>query len=304
MAGCAIPERSTLDDSLRWADIPAERLNISATLDSGQSFRWREDGIGWTGVVGDQIVRLKPEESGFHWATFPEPGRWDLIESHFALDIDLEPMYAEWVDRVPESAASIERNRGLRVLRQDAEEALFAFMCASCNTVVKIKRTIRALEKRAGYPIGIVAGELYCESPSAARIADIDESDLRADLWGYRAPRLIEIARHAASQSGDWLQHLRSLPYADAQRELTQLSGIGEKIADCICLFGLWHDEAVPVDTHVRKIGVRLFRPDLATKTLTSSVYQTLGDLFRERFGPYAGWAQQYLFYDEMKKVK
>ena len=57
----------------------------------------------------------------------------------------------------------------------------------------------------------------------------------------------------------------------------------------------------MPIDTHVRRIAVRLFRPDLSAATLTPGVYNALGDLFRERFGEYAGWAQQYLFFDALR---
>ena len=88
-----IPERASLDNSLRWADIPADRLNITATLDSAQAFRWRQDTDAWTGVIADSVIRLKPEERGFWWATFPEPDRWNLIEGYFALDVDLDPVY-------------------------------------------------------------------------------------------------------------------------------------------------------------------------------------------------------------------
>src|SRR5437763_6304623 len=48
----------------------------------------------------------------------------------------------------------------------------------------------------------------------------------------------------------------RRLDYEAARRELMALPAIGPKIADCVCLFGLGHDAAVPVDTHVwQQIG-------------------------------------------------
>ncbi|HEX2172529.1 MAG TPA: hypothetical protein VHL09_08800, partial [Dehalococcoidia bacterium] len=74
------------------------------------------------------------------------------------------------------------------------------------------------------------------------------------------------------------------------------LPGIGPKIADCICLFGLGFDEAVPIDTHVWAITHELFGTQVPSRTLTPRTYRYLGDLWRDRFGPYAGWAQQYLF--------
>src|SRR5205085_11655508 len=130
----------------------------------------------------------------------------------------------------------------------------------------------------------------------------LDEIALRVDLWGYRAPRLIDLARQIAVRGHGWLDSLTEMPYREAHQQLTRFFGIGAKIADCICVFGLGHDEAVPVDTHIRRIGVTLFRNDLAAKTATPSVYSAIGDAYRERFGPYAGWAQQYLFMDDLAR--
>jgi N-glycosylase/DNA lyase len=285
---------------LIWAPIKTGTLNISASLASGQCFRWRQPGGEWVGVIADSAVRLVPSQDGFAWQTYPAPGRWDLLERFFALDVDLERLYDAWLSIEPRMAPCIERYRGMRILRQDAEEAFFSFVCASCNTITKIKRSVSALARRLGEVVAEVNGELFYGFPSAERIANATEADLRADLWGYRAPRLIDLARHAVVQGPGWMERLSGKPYREAHAELSSLPGIGPKIADCICLFALGQDEACPVDTHVRQVGTRLFRPDLGGKSLTPSVYHALADAYRERFGAWAGWAQQYLFFDEL----
>ena len=287
-------------ESLNWGPIPGRLCNIAATLSSGQSFRWRQRGSAWLGVIADSAVKLIPGDAGFHWQTYPDPGRWELVYRYFALDVDLESLYREWVRGEPRIQPALDEFSGLRVLRQGAEEAFFSFLCSSCNTIVKITRTLRALEQRAGTLIVEIDGERFHRFPTPEAIAVIPESDLRSDLWGYRAPRVKELAAHVAAQGPHWLESLREVPYIAAHAELSGLFGIGAKLADCICLFGLAHDEAVPVDTHVRKMAVRLFRPDLAHKTLTPAVYSTLSDLIRKRFGPKAGWAQQYLFMESL----
>ncbi len=67
------------------------------------------------------------------------------------------------------------------------------------------------------------------------------------------------------------------------------LPGVGAKIADCVCLFSLDHDEAIPVDTHVRRMVETYYRPDLAGESLTPGVTARIGDALRQRFGPMAG---------------
>ena len=47
---------------------------------------------------------------------------------------------------------------------------------------------------------------------------------------------------------------LYDMKYQRARKELLQLYGVGEKVADCICLFGLHQLEAFPVDTHIRQV--------------------------------------------------
>ena len=50
------------------------------------------------------------------------------------------------------------------------------------------------------------------------------------------------------------LEKIKGMCYQEARKELMKLSGVGEKVADCICLFALHHLEAFPVDTHIKKV--------------------------------------------------
>jgi len=78
------------------------------------------------------------------------------------------------------------------------------------------------------------------------------------------------------------------------------MKGIGPKLADCICLFGLDHQEAVPVDTHIWQAMCRLYFPQWSGTALTEKRYYEASDFFRDRLGDLAGWAHQYLFYDNV----
>ncbi len=273
---------------------------------SGQSFRWRCDARGvWWGTIGQIAVAawqaVGSPESPLYWQTFPEPDRWDLVADYFRLDVDLDGLYAQWRRAEPRIAPAVEAFRGLRVLRQPPEECFFAFQCAACNTVIKIERSVAHLAAAYGRPIatGLSTPAVLHAFPTTEALADADEAVLRAGLWGYRAPRVIALARHLSALQEGWLSSLRYAPYPEAHAALASLFGIGAKLADCICLFALDKDDAVPVDTHVRQIAVRLFRPELAEKSLTPRVYNLLAEAYRERFGPYAGWAQQYLFLEK-----
>mgnify|MGYP003767271041 CR=1 FL=1 len=59
---------------------------------------------------------------------------------------------------------------------------------------------------------------------------------------------------------------------------VTNLLGVGLKVADCVACFSLDHHEAVPVDTHVRQIAIRDYKFNKcgATKSLTEKVRSLL----------------------------
>ena len=289
-------------------------FHLAATLASGQSFRWQRDAYGvWWGVVGDTVIAARQAESEpdspLYWQTYPDPNRRALVRDYFRLDVALPALYADWIAAEPHMEAAVAAFRGLRILRQPPAECFFAFQCATCNTVIKIERSVRKLAQRYGEPIPLPHGQPQPFShpfhafPTTAALAAADEKALRADLWGYRAPRVIALAQHLLSLPPDWLLSLRSRPTSEVQVELAALHGIGAKIADCISLFALDKAEVAPIDTHTRQIAVRLFRPDLADASLTPRIYTALRAEYHSRFGAYAGWAQQYLFFAELRRA-
>lgn len=289
----------------------AQPTNLGATLASGQNFRWQQtaDGIWW-GTIEQTAVALwqaeRQPDSPLYWQTFPTRDHWEPVRDYLRLDVDVLALYARWTEADPALAEAITAFRGLRILRQPPQECFFAFLCASCNTVLKIERSVKHLAAHYGVSIetGLPDAPFpFHAFPTLDALANADESVLRAGLWGYRAPRVIALARFLESQPDDWLLYLRSVSYAEAHAALSGLFGIGAKLADCICLFSLDKDAAVPVDTHVRQIATRRFRPDLAGKSLTPRVYQAIADAYRSRYGAYAGWAQQLLFFNELRRA-
>ncbi len=297
-------------------------LHLSATLASGQNFRWRRDASGvWWGVVESTVIAAwqaaGESDSPLYWQTFPQPDCRELIVDYFRLDVDLDSLYADWLMTEPCIGEAIAAFRGLRILRQPPVECFFAFQCATCNTVTKIERSVAHLAAHYGEPLPVElaleyasVAELQTDSrvgfyafPTLEALASAEESVLRSGMWGYRAPRVIALARHLLALPAGWLYSLRAAPYAEAHAALTELHGIGAKLADCICLFALDKDEAVPVDTHVRQIGCRLFVPEMVSRSLTPRVYTAIADAYRQRFGNYAGWAQQYLFFAELRRA-
>lgn len=277
--------------------VPSWELDLPLCVRSGQVFRWRQSGEQWIGLADAQLLRV--ERRGNRWQVL-SPTAEDpiaILKHLFRLEVDLKAVHWELVRRDTRWAEWIDALPGLRLMRWlSAEECLFSFLCTPANNIPRITGMIERLCEHYGEPIAQENGATYYAFPTAERIAQANEADIRALGFGYRAKHLIEAAQ-AIQQRGDgWLESLRELPYDEAKRELMQLPGVGAKVADCVLLFGLDNPLAVPIDTHMWQAISEWLMPKLKGKNLTDKTYREVVEWFHERFGEWSGWAHQYLF--------
>jgi N-glycosylase/DNA lyase len=253
------------------------------------------------GVSGGVGMALSLSDGCLQCETSP-PGQEASARDLLALDVDLAPLHSRWLAADPSLAPILRRWRGLRVMRQQPAEALFSFICSACNTVGKIERSMAALRRRWGVPLGALDGLPLHGFPEIADIAALSPGDLRADLWGYRAEYAVATARGLLDRGDGWLASLAHAGLPEARAELMRLPGVGRKVADCVLLFGLRYDEATPIDVHVaREVGAR-YLPQALGRALSRCVYDDLSQALRDRFGVRAGWVQQYLFVDALSR--
>ncbi len=268
----------------------ARDYDLAATLSSGQAFRWRQLNGAWEGVIDGRWVRLRESPGAIHAETFAEPGDWNWLRAYLQLDIDLPRVLAAFPADAP-MAAAVEACRGLRLLRQDVWECLASFICSSNKQIVQIQQIIDLVCRRFGAPLTVPAGSAPAWSfPSAGRLAEAAESELRACKMGFRAPYLLKTAQIVARGEID-LARLPSLALSEAREELLKLPGVGRKIADCVLLFGCGFPTAFPVDVWVMKALRELYFPKRRVQL------KRLHYFSESHFGPFAGYAQQYLFH-------
>ena len=274
----------------------------SEILDGGQAFRWnREPDGAWRGVWSNCVARVRFVGAR---AAGPQPLEWSApgaiaprvahaLPEYFATTRD----FVALADSLPwrsdaHLAAGLAEFRGLRILRQPFGETLLGFLCSATKQIVQIKQMLALLAARHGAEIisGVHA------LPTWAELAAIPETELRACLLGFRARFISQTAQFLAAHPG-WLEETETLPYAAAKERLCELPGVGEKIADCVLLFGAGKLEAFPVDvwilkTMARRYGLDGWRPAQVTQ------------FGRAHFGPLAGFAQQFLFAYERAAAK
>ncbi|MGI8923531.1 MAG: hypothetical protein ACR2HJ_05735 [Fimbriimonadales bacterium] len=273
--------------------IPREHLDFGACVSSGQVFRFTKAGNAWVGVDGSNIVEALETTRGWSVRSCPDPRAWMAF---LQMEQDLPEIKRAVVGCEPRLARQFDAYPGLRLLRcQRADETLFSFLCTPNNNMTRIGRMVHEL---AAY--GKDMGEGLFDFPSVERIAGIPEAELRGKGFGYRAATITKVALELAQRPSGWLEGLRRTPYENAIRALSELPGVGPKLADCVCLFGLHHPQAVPLDVHLWRAATDLYFPAWSGKPLTGPRYRSAGNEFRRRFGNNAGWAQQYLFYERI----
>ncbi|GAB1311424.1 8-oxoguanine glycosylase ogg1 [Madurella fahalii] len=343
-----------------WRKLPLSltELCIDTTLRCGQSFRWRKINDEWHCVLRGRIVSLRQDPLHLHYrvtwpkaaAALPTPpaslssaspspvgndtdaGHDDtasLLHSYFALSHSLSSLYKQWAASDANFARRAPAFTGIRILNQDAWEALVAFICSSNNNISRISQMVHKLCVHYGPYIGSVDGQPFHDFPEPDALAGTHvEAHLRELGFGYRARYIAQTAEVVARRHRPgWLLGLRNpacpafgtpqpgqetghgeadaepTSYRAAQEALLTLPGVGPKVADCVCLMGLGWGEAVPIDTHVWQIAQRdyNFRNAGKTKSLTKGMYDAVGDHFRKIWGPQAGWAQSVLFTANLK---
>ena len=259
-----------------------EELDLAATLTSGQLFRWRQGDDGaWHGFAGEDALKLAQSEKGetLYWEG-PSEG---AVRRFLRLDdVKLAALAEDWASDDAPFAEAWALQPGVRILRQDPHECFFSFLCASVAPISRISSMLCGIA-----PIG----EPF---PSLEALGTLSEARLRALGLGFRAPRVVAAAKARATEG---LLEKRGASLPGLETLLTRNVGVGRKIADCIALFSLDADAAVPVDTHIWQLARAHYAPHLADKALTAKTYQQVLNVFSDRFGERAGWAQQILFY-------
>ncbi len=255
-------------------------FSLKETLESGQFFRYTKALDTYIVQSANRIFSLRQKGDALYFEGVDE----GFLVRFLRLEDDFESILGE-IDRDPIIHRAIEKNRGLRLIRQDPWECLLSFLCSSAKRVDHIRVIIESLCRRSGKKI--VSGNMISYGfPEPLCIQNpLELDDIGA---GFRAPYLAKVNQCIGRED---LLHLRELSYAEARKRLTGLSGVGRKIADCILLYSLDFLEASPIDTWMKK-GIQRFY--FGGRKIGE---KSMEGFAADHFGPYAGYAQLYLYH-------
>ena len=269
--------------------IEKENFSVSQICSSGQCFRLDpadETGKVYELTAGDRYLKIEVAEDQKKVRFYCTQ---EEFEQFWKTYFDLDTCYADYLSLIKDDeylkrAAGF--GSGIRILQQDLWEMIITFLISQQNNITRIKRCIENISREFGEKKISSNGIEYYAFPTPQSLSQAGEEQLKACNLGYRAKYVLDTARKTASGEIS-LNEIRDMKYKDARRELLNLYGVGEKVADCICLFGLHQLDAFPIDTHIRQALDAHYKRGFPNR----------------RYKGCRGIIQQYIFYYELIKT-
>lgn len=257
---------------------------VLESLKSGQCFRFKEDGGVYRGVIKDTFYTLSSSN-----ISLLENDR--TLYDYFDLGRDYESIKEYLSSLSPIMKEAIDEHPYIRILKQDREEVLLSFILSSCNNISRISLIIKRLSEKFGKPVEKFIGDEKCKNdrvyytfPTVTELSVATEDDFRKLGLGFRSSFFFN-AVHSVLDGTIDLDKIYNLDDTDARNYLMRLKGVGEKVADCILLFGYNRLSVFPKDVHIKRV--------------MNTYFNGKDETF---FAPYSGIAQQFLFYLDLYK--
>jgi N-glycosylase/DNA lyase len=262
-------------------------IDIDNSINSGQVFLWEKCGSDWYGINGQDILKINKNAV----IKSIQNSKTDFFRKK---DNMQEIIKSISKDKTVKKA--IKQYEGLRIFKQDPFQCMISFIISSNSNIQKIKTSLEKITKKFGVKVEIQNKEFFL-FPKPEKLANASIEEIKKCGVGYRAPFIKQAAEMIFSKKID-LEYLEKLDYKEAKKNICLIPGVGNKVADCILLFSLNKLEAFPLDTWMIKILEKYYSNEfkIETKTITQKQYEILHEKIVNYFGPYCGYAQQFLF--------
>jgi len=262
-------------------------FDLKQTFECGQCFRWDyADGI-FSGVAYGKALKISQNNDRIVLENTTLSQWEDTFFEYFDMSRDYAKIKS-YLSQDEKMKEAISFGGGIRILNQEPFETLISFIISASNNIPRIKKIIRSLCENFGEEI-IYGNEIYYSFPAPEKIASLSLEEIDIIKSGFRGKYILAAAKAVASGQID-LECLKNSSYEYAKTELLKLPGVGNKVADCVLLFGLSKYSGFPVDVWVKRIMEYCYFHTEMPKEIISK-------FAAEKFGDLGGFAQQYLFY-------
>lgn len=266
-------------------------FDLAQTLECGQCFHFvKLDEEDYVLAAKGRVLQVSQEDDTVTFYDTEEDEYVNVWKDYFDMDRDYSVIKNKLLEKDDKLKDAIESMWGVRILNQDFFETLISFIISQNKQIPHIKKIVADISAKFGTYKGTYGGTDMYTFPTLEQLADASEEDFKELKTGFRAPYIMDAIRRNMAGQFD-RNELKSMDYDSCIKELMAIKGVGEKVANCVCLFGLGKKEAFPVDVWIKRIMETMYFGGVDTPK------DKIAAFAKEQFGELGGFAQQYLFY-------
>lgn len=266
-------------------------FDLAQTLECGQCFHFvKLDENDYVLTAKGRLLHVSQQADTVTFYDTEEDEYVNVWKNYFDMDRDYSAVKKKLLENDNKLKDAIESMWGVRILNQDFFETLISFIISQNKQIPHIKKIVADISAKFGTYKGTYGGADMYTFPTLEQLTNASEEDFKELKTGFRAPYIMDaIRRNMAGQFDE--NELKNMEYDSCIKELMTIKGVGEKVANCVSLFGLGKKEAFPVDVWIKRIMETMYFDGEDTPKDKISAFA------KERFGGLGGFAQQYLFY-------
>ena len=266
-------------------------FDLAQTLECGQCFHFvKLDENDYVLTAKGRVLHVSQQADTVTFYDTEEDEYVNVWKDYFDMDRDYSAVKKKLLENDNKLKDAIESMCGVRILNQDFFETLISFIISQNKQIPHIKKIVADISAKFGSYKGTYDGVDMYTFPTLEQLTNASEEDFKELKTGFRAPYIMDaIRRNMAGQFNE--KELRSMDYDSCIKELMTIKGVGEKVANCVSLFGLGKKEAFPVDVWIKRIMETMYFDGEDTPK------DKIAAFAKEQFGDLGGFAQQYLFY-------
>jgi N-glycosylase/DNA lyase len=269
--------------------IKVDNFSLDRTLNSGQIFSFFKRGDYWYSFMDTPIA---VRQTGNFIERLGANDRY--LKELFGLDDNMVSIKAE-IDKDDFIDKSIAYSGSLRVVKQGVWPATLSFILSIQSNINLIMKRIGTMSEFYG-KTGEINGVTVNSFPSFESIHERGYETLKQFKLGFRTRFVFSAAEYFYSH-----EISEKLPRDDIIKHLFSIKGVGEKVLDCILLYGLHDLSAFPMDVWILRT-LSIYYNHLINKY---KKYTDIRKAMSDYFGRYAGYAQLFIYdYSRLNKIK
>ena len=255
-------------------------FSLDRTLNSGQIFAFFNEDKKWYSFI-DKPVEIRQEGDKLVYSGLSETSVKELLGLNDPIDdIKAEVDKDDFIDKAIHYSGSI------RVVKSGIWPATLGFVLSIQSNVNLILRRIKAMSNYYGNE-GEINGKVLKSFPSFEAIYEKGYDKLKQFNLGFRTRFVFSAAEYFYKNeiSSDFTAE-------QIKGGLINIYGIGEKVLDCILLYGMHDLSSFPMDVWILRT-LSLYYGNILGKAKS---YKDKRKAMTDYFGRYAGYAQFFIY--------